>query len=188
MPVYLEASCTASSVWIFGAAAFFAVPGASVTTVRSAQEAGGGSCEAFLLAPREVKGKKVGPSSCSSRESRLSLDGREFVRLDIGLDGTVDGFVTKTGDYKEYLTNAPDLVFPQTADDGERLFAVAKYERDKGAAMTIVYPRDRSAWNGKMWVTVHGRGASFKEGQLKAWNKNPRSGRPAEGPQQVRPG
>ena len=89
---------------------------------------------------------------------KLSIDGRQYVRLDVGLDGTVDGIITKTGDYKEYLTNAPDLVFPQTADDGERLFAVAKYERDKGAAMTIVYPRDRSAWNGKMWVTVHGRG------------------------------
>ena len=159
------------STWIFGAAAFFAVTAASVTTVRSAQEAGDGSCEALLLTPREVKGKKVGPSSCRSRESRLSLDGREFVRLDVGLDGTVEGFITKTGDYKEYLTNAPDLVFPQTADDGDRLFAVAKYERDKGAAMTIVYPLDRSAWNSKMWVTVHGRGASFKEGQLKAWDK-----------------
>ena len=158
------------SVWIFGAVAFLAVATASVATLRSAQEAGG-TCEAFLLAPREVKGKKVGPSSCRSRESQLSLAGREFVRLDVGLDGTVEGFITKTGDYKEYLTNAPDLVFPQTADDGERLFAVAKYERDKGAAMTIVYPRDQSAWNGKMWVTVHGRGASFKEGQLKAWDK-----------------
>jgi hypothetical protein len=38
--------------------------------------------------------------------------------------------------------------------------------------MTVVYPVDQAGWNGKMWVTVHGRGASFKEGNLKAWNKN----------------
>ena len=38
--------------------------------------------------------------------------------------------------------------------------------------MTLIYPADRTAWNGKLWVTVHGRGSSFKEGQLKAWNKN----------------
>ena len=129
------------------------------------------SCDEFLLPPREVKGKKVGPASCASQETTLVLDGRSFVRLDVGLDGTVDGFITKTGDYKEYLTNAPDLVFPQTADEGERFFAIAKYERAKGAAMSIVYPADRSAWNGRMWVTVHGRGSSFKEGQLKPWDK-----------------
>jgi hypothetical protein len=84
----------------------------------------------------------------------------------------VDGYVTKTGDYKEYLTNAPDIVFQQTADPGPIYFAVATYERDKGAAMTVVYPQDRNAWNGKVWVTVHGRGASFKEGNLKAWDRN----------------
>ena len=156
---------------MLGLAAFLSLAVASAATLYSAQDTAG-SCAALLLPQREVKGKKVGPSSCRSRETQLSLDGRQFVRLDVGLDGTVEGIITKTGDYKEYLTNAPDLVFPQTADEGERLFAIAKYEGDKGAAMTIVFPRDRSAWNGKMWVTVHGRGASFKEGQLKAWDKN----------------
>jgi hypothetical protein len=52
------------------------------------------------------------------------------------------------------------------------LFAVAAYERDKGASMTVVFPKDRTAWNGKMWVTVHGRGTSFKQGNLKPWDKN----------------
>lgn len=137
-----------------------------------AQTTASASCDEFLLPPREVAGKKVGPASCLRQETPLTLDGRQFVRLDIGLDGTVDGYLTKTGDYKEYLTNAPDLVFPQSSDPGPRFLAVAKYERDKGAAMSVIYPRDRSAWNGKMWVTVHGRGASFKEGQLKAWNRN----------------
>ena len=137
-----------------------------------AQAPAAATCDDFLLPQREVSGKKVGPTSCLRQETPLTLDGRRFVRLDMGLDGTVDGYLTKTGDYKEYLTNAPDLVFPQTADPGPRFLAIARYERDKGAAMTLVYPADRSAWNGKLWVTVHGRGASFKEGQLKPWNKN----------------
>lgn len=140
----------------------------SGSPVASAQ---GGSCDEYLLPQRDVNGKKVGPSSCLSQQTAVTIDGRSYVRLDVGLDGTVDGYITKTGDYKEYLTNAPDLVFPQTADDGTRHLAIARYERAKGAAMTIVYPADRSAWNGKMWVTVHGRGSSFKEGQLKAWDK-----------------
>jgi hypothetical protein len=130
------------------------------------------SCDEFLLPPRDVKGQKVGPQSCMMQETDVTFEGRTFRRLDIGLDGTVDGYVTKSGDYKEYLTNAPDLVFPQTADPGPVYLAVARYERDKGAAMTVFYPLDRTAWNGKMWVTAHGRGRSFKEGNLKPWNEN----------------
>jgi hypothetical protein len=38
--------------------------------------------------------------------------------------------------------------------------------------MVVVMPRDPQAWNGKMWVTAHGRGRSFKNGSLRAWNKN----------------
>lgn len=130
------------------------------------------SCDELLLPPREVKGKKVGPASCLMLEAEASLDGRSLKRVDVGLDGTVEGYLTKTGDYKEYLTNAPDIVFPQTADPGPTFFAVARYERAKGAAMTLLYPADRGAWNGKLWVTAHGRGVSFKEGNLKAWDKN----------------
>lgn len=132
------------------------------------------SCDELLLPPREARGQKVGPSSCLQLETALTMDGRAFTRLDIGLDGTVEGFLTRTpdGDYKEYLTQADDLVFGQSADPGPRLFGVARYERDKGAAMAVIFPTDRSAWNGKLWVTAHGRGASFKEGGLKAWDKN----------------
>jgi hypothetical protein len=130
------------------------------------------SCDDLLLPPREVKGHKVGPSSCQLIESALTYDGKAYKRIDIGLDGTVDGYLAKVGDYKDYFTNGPDLVFPQTWGPRPVLFGVAKYERAKGAAMVVVYPADKAAWNGKMFVTVHGRGTSFKDGQLKAWDKN----------------
>ena len=130
------------------------------------------SCDAFLLAPRDVKGgKKVGPVSCAMLESDVTIDGKAFKRIDVGLNGSVEGYATRQGEYKDYLTQSPDLVFPQSGNPGPVLFAVANYERDKGASMTIVYPRDRAAWNGKMFITVHGRGASFKQGGLKAWNQ-----------------
>jgi hypothetical protein len=137
-----------------------------------AQQAPAASCDAFLPAPRETGGRTVGPSSCRSRETALSLAGRALVRLDIGLDGTVDGYLPTTGDHKGYLTNAPDLVFLQAGDAGPRVFAVATYQRDKGAAMTVVFPGDASAWNGKMWVTAHGRGRSFVGGNLRPWDRN----------------
>jgi hypothetical protein len=129
------------------------------------------SCDAFLLAPRQVKGKTVGPKSCLMQETDGTYDGRALARVDVGLDGTVDGYLARVGNYKEYFSNSPDLVFPQTWGPREIFFGVAAYERAKGASMTIVFPRDRNAWNGKMWVTAHGRGTSFKQGQLKVWNK-----------------
>jgi hypothetical protein len=138
----------------------------------AAAQDGGKSCDDLLSAPRDTKMGRVGPVACRLHEVELALGDRAFHRVDVGLDGTVDGYLTRTGDYKEYLTNAPDLVFPQTADPGPVYLAVAQYQRDKGAAMTIVYPADATAWNGKAWVTVHGRGRSFKEGNLKAWDKN----------------
>ena len=128
------------------------------------------SCDNVLLPPRQVKGKAVGPKSCLLQETSATYEGRALTRLDVGLDGTVDGYLTKVGNYKEYFSNSPELVFPQTWGPREIFFGVAAYQRAKGASMTIVLPRDRSAWNGKMWVTAHGRGTSFKEGQLKVWN------------------
>jgi len=131
------------------------------------------SCDRYLLAQRDVKGgKKVGPTSCLMQQVDVTIDGKAFTRVDVGLNGTVEGWATKQGEYKDYLTQSPDLVFPQSGNPGPVLFAIAAYERDKGAAMTIVYPRDLAAWNGKMFITVHGRGASFKQGGLKAWNRN----------------
>ena len=139
------------------------------------------SCDAFLLAPRQVNGKAAGPKSCLMQETSATYDGRALTRLDVGLDGTVDGYLAKIGNYKEYFSNSPDLVFPQTWGPREIFFGVAAYERAKGASMTIVFPRDKSAWNGKMWVTAHGRGTSFKQGQLKAWNKYVNAANPIGG-------
>jgi hypothetical protein len=130
------------------------------------------SCDDSLLAARTVRGQRVGPSSCLMQESDVTADGRRFHRVDVGLDGTVDGFLARVGDYKEYFTNSPDLVFPQTWGPRPIFFAVARYERDKGAAMTIVYPADGAAWNHKLFVMVHGRGVSFKDGSLKPWDRN----------------
>ena len=129
------------------------------------------SCDRFLLPPRQVKGKAIGPSSCLMQETSATDEGRGLTRIDVGLNGTVDGYLAKVGNYREYFSNSPDLVFPQTWGPREIFFGVAAYERAKGASMTIVFPRDRSTWNGKMWVTAHGRGTSFKQGQLKAWNR-----------------
>jgi len=150
----------------FGLAAAAAV--AAMAHVAAAEK----SCNDLLSPAREVRGQKVGPASCVMQEADITYESRAYTRVDIGLDGSVDGFAAKVGDYKDYFTNGPDLVFPQTWGPRQVLFGVAKYERAKGAALVIVYPADTAAWNGRVFVTVHGRGRSFKEGQLKPWDKN----------------
>ena len=130
------------------------------------------SCDSFLLPARQVRGKTVGPVSCVMHAADITYQGRNYRRIDVGLDGTVEGFAAKVGDYKDYFTNGPDLTFPQTWGPRPIFFGVAKYERAKGAGMVIVLPADRAAWNGRIFVTVHGRGRSFKEGSLKAWDRN----------------
>jgi hypothetical protein len=149
-----------------------AIATAAVVAATHGRIAAQSSCDDLLSAQRDVKGKKVGPTSCLMQEADITYDGHAYKRVDIGLDGTVDGYAAKVGDYKDYLTNGPDLVFPQTWGPREIFFAVAKYERAKGASMTIVYPADTNAWNGRVFVTVHGRGRSFKQGNLKPWDKN----------------
>ena len=139
------------------------------------------SCDEFLHPRRMVRGQEVGPEFCVMQESAVPFEGRALHRLDIGLNGTVDGYLTKEGQYREYLTNAPDLVFPQTSDPGPVYHAIARYEREKGAAMTVVYPEDRQDWNGKMYVTAHGRGRSFQRGNLRPWNRNRTRLDPLEG-------
>src|SRR5215470_17520056 len=142
----------------------------SVSSAR-AQDVSQASCDELLPPLRELKTGKVGPKSCMLQQSDLAIGSRAYRRLDIGLSGTVEGTIAKAGSYREYLTNAPDLVFPQAGNPGPLYFGVAGYEREKGAALTLVLPADASAWNGKLWVTAHGRGRAFKTGQLKPWDE-----------------
>jgi hypothetical protein len=129
------------------------------------------SCDDLLL-PRRPSGEgAVGPESCLMQEIPVTFEGRDHVRLDLGLDGTAEGYVIDSGTYHEYLTNGPDLIFEQAANHGERRLAVARYERAKGAAILLIFPSDRADWNGKLFVTAHGRGRSFRNGALKAWDR-----------------
>jgi hypothetical protein len=146
---------------------------AGAMTVASAQAALT-PCDDFLPALRDVKGQKVGPKSCVMVEQDVTVDGKTYKVVDMGIDGTVDGYLTKTGDYRGYFTNSPELVFPQTADPGPVYLGVASYGRDKGASMAVIYPADRAAWNGKVWVTVPGASA----GPLTPWQPGTDEGSP----------
>lgn len=129
------------------------------------------SCNAYLPKPRTALNKNIGPESCLMQQHDVIYLGREYVRVDMGIDGTAEGYVTDQGTYHEYLTNGPDLIFEQASTPGERKLAIARYERLRGAAILLIYPKSRADWNGKLWVTAHGRGRSFRNGALKIWDR-----------------
>ena len=152
---------------------FVHLPAAAVIAFGSAMAAADEhtSCAAFLPDPRTVLNQDVGPESCLLHEADMTYMGREYTRIDMGLDGTAEGYVTGEGTYHEYLTNGPDLIFEQAGTPGERQLAIARYERQRGSAILLVFPKSLDDWNGKLWVTAHGRGRSFRNGALKRWDR-----------------
>lgn len=138
--------------------------------IANARDADYDSCNSYLPGPRKAGDTLVGPESCLMHEIEFRFNDRDYVRVDMGLNGTAEGYVTLQGAYHEYLTNGPDLIFPQSGNVSERHLAVAQYERNRGSGILLVYPKSRQDWNGKMWVTAHGRGRSFRNGSMKLWH------------------
>ncbi|MCZ6751741.1 MAG: alpha/beta hydrolase domain-containing protein [Acidobacteria bacterium] len=140
-----------------------------------AQSAGGAvSCNEFLVPRVEVKGKQVGQESCQMIESDLDFQGRKFRRLDMGISGTVAGYTLKDNSarYANYINEYPEIVYPQAGVNAPFYHGIGRYEAAQGTSVTLMYPEDRSAWNGKMYVTAHGAGRSFKYATLKTWDRN----------------
>lgn len=150
---------------------FLAVAGTALAANTQAADYVYANCNDYLPEARSVNEVPVGPESCLMLQADVEHEGREFVRIDMGIDGTAEGYVTMEGTYHEYLTNSPDLIFEQAGTPGERLLAIARYERLRGSAILLAYPKSIDDWNGKLWVTVHGRGRSFRNGSLKIWNR-----------------
>src|SRR5258708_23854131 len=87
---------------------------ASLLAAERAPAADAVASDHFLPPLREAFVKKVGPSSCMTMQTSVTIDGRAYRRIDICLNGSVYGYVVKTCPDKQHLTHVPDLVFPQS--------------------------------------------------------------------------
>ena len=139
-----------------------AVLGAATWTMRHGVAAEK-SCDDLLQAPREVRGQKVGPSSCLMQDNEVTYDGRAYTRIDIGLDGSVDGFAAKVGDYKDYFTNGPE----------------SRLSPDLGAAASVLRRRQLRACEGR----GDGRHPAARRGSMERQDlrDRPRQGRVIQG-------
>ncbi len=129
------------------------------------------SCNEFLIPKMQIKGKMIGQESCQMIETDFIFEGRKYHRMDMGISGTLDGYVTKQGQYGNYFLSDPEFLYEQAGITFNRFYGIGHYEAAKGSALIFIYPAAES-WNGKEFVTAHGAGESFKTGSLKPWDKN----------------
>ena len=149
----------------------------SGTAVLSAQAIEGDpislSGREFMVPAKEVNGQSIGQEDVLIQEVGItdpSADWDHYHRLDIGISGTVDGWVVKENLAMPQLASAPEFLYPQGGITSPRFHGTLRYEASKGTGLTLVYP-EGDAWNGKLFVTVHGSSGSFEQGTLKPWNQ-----------------
>jgi hypothetical protein len=128
------------------------------------------SCVQHMAPRRDVNGKSVGQQECLMIDHGIVEPQKKYRRIDIGISGTLSGFIVKDGARQNYFTSAPDFTYTQFGNPHHpRFHGVLKYEMEKGTSLTLTYPE--TGWNGKLFVMVHGRSGSFLRGTLRAWDK-----------------
>ncbi len=125
------------------------------------------------MAPQKlVNGRLIGQEDVLIQEVVVTDSGRRYRRLDVGVSGTLEGWVVKEGLGARFLDSDPEFSFTQLGRVYRRFHGILRYEASKGTAVTIIYPEGGIGWNKKLFVTVHGSSGSFLEGTLKPWNEN----------------
>ncbi len=125
----------------------------------------------FMVPKKEVNGKLIGQEDVLIQEVVITDSDRRYRRVDVGVSGTVDGWVVKEDLPMPQLVSAPDFIYPQHGLHFSRFHGTLRYEASKGTGMTIIYPEAGTGWNKKLFVTVHGSSGSFLEGTLQPWNR-----------------
>src|SRR5215203_5189557 len=71
------------------------------------------SCAQFMAPKKDVKGKPVGQEECRLIDRGVVGADKNYHRVDIGISGTLSGFVVKDGARQNYFTSASDFTYTQ---------------------------------------------------------------------------
>ncbi len=104
----------------------------------------------FMVPKMEVNGKLIGQEDVLIQEVVITDSGRQYRRLDVGVSGTIEGWVVKEGPRTNHFASDPQFTFPQSGNEYRRFHGILRYEASKGTAVTIIYPEDRGVWNRKL--------------------------------------
>jgi hypothetical protein len=132
------------------------------------------SCDEFLPPKKQAGARSVGPEDCKivSEEVVFNLKGQRFLRLELRISGTVEGWSVKQGARTNYFNDAPDFVFAQSDNAGPRFKGIGRYSGATGHGISLFIPENAADWNGKLFVTAHGAGAYGAVGTLIPRNPN----------------
>jgi hypothetical protein len=145
------------------------VPILAVSGAQAADHASA-SCAPFMAPKKAVNGKEVGQEDCRMLDYGIVDQAKKYHRIDIGVTGTLSGYVVKDGARQNYFTSGPDFTYTQFGNpDNPRFHGILTYTMEKGTSMTLTYPE--TGWNGKVFIMVHGRRGSFLRGTMRAWDK-----------------
>ncbi len=134
------------------------------------------SCAQFLAPKQNVNGKMVGQEECLMQDHGIVDPDRKFHRVQMGITGTLAGWITKEGARFNFFTSAPDFVFTHYGNHRPRFHGILRYEAAQGTSLTLLYPE--TGWNGKLYVLVHGASGSFRFGTMKPWDEYFDPGKP----------
>ena len=125
-------------------------------------------CSSFIGPLKEVAGTPVGPQECIilSESTVRSASGEIYRRLEIGINGTIEGYTPKEGTRREMFTDAPEFALAQRGNLGPYYHGIGYYVAAKGSGMTLFLPESAEAWNGKLFVLAHGSGNYSRIGEL----------------------
>lgn len=160
----LRAVLVATFGIVFGSmlnAAAFAAP--------AADQPAEASCAQWMAPKLQVNGKVIGQEDCRMLDRGIVDPQRKYHRIDMGLTGTLSGYITKRGARSNHFTSAPEYLFTQTGNHTERFHAILRYEAAKGTSLVVIYPE--TGWNGKLFLMVPGSEGSFRKGTLKPFDK-----------------
>ncbi len=153
------------ALWVLGGAPL------TFAAETAADEVAVASCSKYMAPKRNVNGKVVGQEECLMQDHGIVEPNRKYRRVDLGITGTLSGYIVKEGTRMNYFTSAPDFTFTQFGNPhNPRYHGILRYEAAKGTTVILYYPE--TGWNGKMFIMVHGRGGSFARGSMPTWDKN----------------
>jgi len=94
----------------------------------------------FMVPKKEVNGKLIGQEDVLIQEVVITDSDRQYRRLDVGVSGTLEGWVVKEGPSGNIVTSDPEFAFTQPGNEYRRFHGIVRYEASKGTAVTIIYP------------------------------------------------
>ena len=126
-------------------------------------------CSQFMAPKKDVNGQMVGQEECLMHDHGVVEPHSRYHRVDMGISGTLSGFVVKQGARQNYFTSGPDYIYTQFGNPhSPRYHGILRYEAARGTSLTLTYPE--TGWNGKLYVLVHGRSGSFLRGTMRSWD------------------